>query len=603
MVTGGSGFIGSHVVDKLIDAGHEVRNFDVAPSPYRSPEEIDFRSGDITNLEQVMDAARGCDAIIHLAAVADVNDVIADPAKAQKINSEGTLTVLEAARQTSVPRVVYGSTIWAYSDCPERDVDEDTRAEAPSHLYTATKLAGEHYCKSYAELYGVEYTILRFGIPYGPRARDATVLAAFCKKAENGERLTVAGDGSQSRRFVYVEDLADGVVAGLRPEAANRLYNLTGSEDTTILQIAEAVRDHVADSGIVHTPGRTGDFGSKEVSSERAHKELGWTAKTRFAEGFRSYLAWRRARPERRKVLILTADIGEGHDLPARALQRDLEAEHPGSEVEVVDGLRTMGRLVTAIVRDGSWFSFNWAPALFSLQYFLISKLAPTRWLALRIMYRLGSRGLLRTVRAHDPDVVVSTYPGTTLVLGELRKRRRLDVPVVAAITDLAGLRFWAHPGVDLHTVTHRESIEEVEAIAGAGSARWARPPTAPEFMEPCDRGEARRSFGIPGDRPAIVVSGGGWGGRDGARGRRLRGTRPERPQRARLAATARELRRQSPRAASRLHRSDERPARRRGHSDPLNRGTHGPRGPDPRLPHHLVRLRRRPYSRQQPGL
>ncbi len=512
MVTGGSGFIGSHVVDKLLDAGHEVRLFDLAPSPYRSPEEVDFHAGCVTDLDALSAAAEGCEAIVHLAAVADVNDVIADPAKAQEVNSEGTLKVLEAGRRAGVRRVVYGSTIWAYSDCPERHVDEETRPEPPSHLYTATKLAGEHYCKSYAELYDLEYTILRFGIPYGPRARDATVLAAFCAKAENSERLTVAGDGSQSRRFVYVEDLAEGVIAGLRPEAANRIYNLTGDEDTTILQIAEAVRDHVADSGIVHTPGRKGDLGSKEVSSERAQRELGWRARTRFAEGFRSYLAWRRARPERRRVLILTADIGEGHDLPARALARELEEEHPGSEVEIVDGLRAMGRLITAIVRDGSWFSFNWMPSLFSIQYFLLNSFAPTRWVALRFSYRVGSRGLLRAIRKHDPDVIVSTYPGTTLVLGELRLRRRLDVPVVSAITDLAGLRFWAHPGIDLHTVTHRESIEEVEAIAGPGSARWAQPPTAPEFLEPRDRHQAKRSFDLPENAPAIVVSGGGWG-------------------------------------------------------------------------------------------
>ena len=279
-----------------------------------------------------------------------------------------------------------------------------------------------------------------------------------------------------------------------------------------MLEIAEAVRDHVADSGIVHTEGRTGDFGGKEVSSERAGRELGWSASTRFAEGFRSYLAWRRARPERRKVLILTADIGEGHDLPARAMAADLAAEHPGSEVEIVDGLRAMGRLVTALVRDGSWFSFNWFPALFQVQYFLLSRFPPTRWLALRLSYRLGGRGIRRTIRRYDPDVIISTYPGTTAVLGELRLRRRLDVPVVSAITDLAGLRFWAHPGIDLHTITHRESIEEVEQIAGPGSARWARPPTSPEFLEPRSRVDARRDLDLPLDRPAIVVSGGGWG-------------------------------------------------------------------------------------------
>src|SRR5436190_14341691 len=512
LVTGGSGFIGSHVVDKLIDAGHSVRLYDLAPSPYRSPEEVDFRAGDITNLDAMAAAMTGCEAVIHLAAVADVNHVVADPSKATEVNSEGTLTVLEAARRAAVKRVVYGSTIWAYSDCPERNVDEETRVEAPSHLYTATKLAGEHYCKSYSELYGVDYTVLRFGIPYGPRARDATVLAAFCAKAEGGAALTVSGDGSQSRRFVYVEDLADGVVAGLRATAANRVYNLAGSEAVTVLDIAEAVRDHVADTGIVHIEGRAGDFGGKEVSSERAERELGWAPRTRFAEGFRRYLGWRRARPERRRVLILTADIGEGHDLPARALARDLAVEHPGSEVEIVDGLRAMGRLMTAVVRDGSWVSFNWFPPLYAIQYWLLQSFPPTRWLGLHLSCLLGARGLRRAIRRYDPDVVVSTYPTTTAVLGELRLRRLLDVPVVSTITDLAGLWFWAHPGVDLHTITHRESMEEVERIAGPGSARWARPPTDPSFFGPRSRKDARRALDLPLEEPVIAVSGGGWG-------------------------------------------------------------------------------------------
>jgi hypothetical protein len=177
-------------------------------------------------------------------------------------------------------------------------VCEQTRLAHPAHLYTATKLAGELYCRSYAELYDVEYTVLRFGIPYGPRARDATVLAAFTKKALAGEPLTVAGSGDQTRRFVYVEDLADGVVRALDPAAANRIYNLTGSETTTIREIAEAVREFVGDAEIVHTPARAGDFGGKEVSSALAREDLGWEPVTPFREGARRYVEWRRAREE-----------------------------------------------------------------------------------------------------------------------------------------------------------------------------------------------------------------------------------------------------------------------------------------------------------------
>ena len=122
---------------------------------------------------------RDCDAVIHLAAVADVGHVLADPVLAEEVNTRGTLNVLEAAAGAKVGRVVYGSTIWVYSDCVEQEVDEETPIPAPRHLYTATKLAGETYCAGYAELYGLESTVLRFGIPYGPRARAAGVVAKF----------------------------------------------------------------------------------------------------------------------------------------------------------------------------------------------------------------------------------------------------------------------------------------------------------------------------------------------------------------------------------------------------------------------------------------
>src|SRR3954463_2822760 len=256
LVTGGSGFIGSHVVDALVERGNVPVNFDRVESPHHARGSVEHVRGDCTDVAALERAMSGCDAVVHLAAMADVNEVQADPTGADEMNARATAAVLEAARRAEIGRVVYGSTIWVYSDCPESDVDEKTRFVMPGHLYPAPKLAGELYCRSYAELYGVEYTILRFGIPYGPRARDATVLAAFVNKALAGEPLTVAGDGSQGRRFVYVEDLADGVERAFAPEAANRVYNLAGSETTTILEIAQTVRELVGDAEIVHTEAR-----------------------------------------------------------------------------------------------------------------------------------------------------------------------------------------------------------------------------------------------------------------------------------------------------------------------------------------------------------
>src|SRR3954469_13229378 len=161
LVTGGSGFIGSHVIDVLSARGHVAVNFDRVRSPHHERASVESVLGDCTDTEVLAAAMQGCDAVVHLAAMADVGDVQKDPEGAERANARATLAVLEAARRAGVGRVVYGSTIWAYSDCPEPAVDEDTRLTAPGHLYTATKVAGELYCRSYAELYGVDYTILR----------------------------------------------------------------------------------------------------------------------------------------------------------------------------------------------------------------------------------------------------------------------------------------------------------------------------------------------------------------------------------------------------------------------------------------------------------
>ncbi|MBV9464986.1 MAG: NAD-dependent epimerase/dehydratase family protein, partial [Solirubrobacterales bacterium] len=533
LVTGGSGFIGSHVVDKLRARGYEPVIYDLRPSPWHEPGTVDTVLGSITDREALERALHSCDAVAHLAAVADVNDVHAEPEDAERVNARGTVTVLEAARRAGVKRIVYASTIWVYSDCESQEVDEDTLLPAPSHLYTSTKLAGELYCKAYQELYGIDYTILRFGIPYGPRAREAAVVPAFVNKALRGEPLTLAGDGSQSRRFVYVEDLADGVALALGAVATNRVYNLASDENVTIKQIAETVKGLIGDVEIVHTPARPGDFGGKIVCSERAKQELGWTAATPFSEGVRRYVEWRReqaaaagelqeaavipagepdAEAKPRQVLIISADIGEGHDLPARAVAREFKDEDPDAQVSIVNGLPAMGPVLTKVLRENSAFMFQWLPWLFDLQYMLFMYFPPTRWLAKRLLTALGRRGLMRLIRAHDPDLIVSTYPGVTAVLGELRHRGRLDVPCYSSITDLAGLRFWAHPGIDLHFVTHPESIEEVERISGPGSVRWAKPPTSPAFLAARSRADARRALGLPADATVIAVSGGGWG-------------------------------------------------------------------------------------------
>ena len=292
LVTGGAGFIGSHVVDRLQARGHLPRIFDLAPSPYHGPE-VETVLGDLCDPDLARRAMDGCDAVIHLAAMADVDEVAKDPVRTDRVNTHGTHVLLEAARDTGIARFVYASTIWVYGDAADPvPLDEDTPLGLPRHFYTATKNAGEMYTASYGELYGLEWTILRFGIPYGPRARPTAVVPAFTAKALAGQPLTIAGDGTQSRRFVYVEDLADGVALSLVPAAANRIYNLVGREHTSVRSIARTIRDIVGDVKIVHVEGRAGDLHGGNISGARAAAELGWEPTTSFEDGVRRYVDW-----------------------------------------------------------------------------------------------------------------------------------------------------------------------------------------------------------------------------------------------------------------------------------------------------------------------
>ena len=295
MVTGGSGFIGSHVVDRLVERGHRVRVFDMI-LPQR--QDVEYYQGSLLDLEELRMGMAGVDAVFHLAAVANVNSVFEEPIYSESINTRGTINVLEAARYNGVKRVIYGSTTWVYGNVQADEVDEDTPLGAPDHLYTATKLVSEYYCKSYSELYGLPTTILRYGIPYGPRARAAGVIPIFVRKALAGEALTIAGDGLQFRNFIYVEDLAEGNVLALNPAARNQIYNLDGPDRVSIIQIAETVQKILGDVEITRVEGRPGDFGGQTISCEKANAELGWTPEVSFEEGLRRYIEWYREAAE-----------------------------------------------------------------------------------------------------------------------------------------------------------------------------------------------------------------------------------------------------------------------------------------------------------------
>ncbi len=278
LVTGGSGFIGSHVVDKLIGAGHEVRVLDLK-EPHR--EDIEFFRGSITSKSDINKAMKNMEVVYHIAAFSNVDLVKDSPLTTIEYNILGTAYLLDEGRKQGIKRFIFASSIYVY--------------EEKGHLYTTSKLASEMICKNYNALYGLPYTILRYATAYGPRSRNADVVSIFVQRALEGERIVIFGSGGQRRHFIYVEDLAEGNVAALKEVAVNQTYNLEGIRPVTIKEIAETVRKLVGDVAIEYKGERPEDYSGAIVSSNKAKKELGWEPKVDFEEGLRRYIDWYRS--------------------------------------------------------------------------------------------------------------------------------------------------------------------------------------------------------------------------------------------------------------------------------------------------------------------
>ncbi len=278
-------------MQQLLDIGHDVVVLDTRPPT--SPGAL-WKPLDIQHLNQMVQATRDVDVVYHLAAISNVNVAYNDPLGCVDANIRGTATVLEAARLNKLRRVLFASTVWVYQASLDHAPTEDA-CFAPAqvgHLYTASKIAGEMLLHSYQKLYGVPYTILRYGIPYGPHMRDELLIPAFLKKVLTGEPLVSHGDGSQFRKFIYVEDLARGNVAALAAAAENKTYNLEGNEKVTVLEGAQALDRALGEVRIQFEKPRPGDLAGVEIDSERALLDLGWQPSVSFEEGLRRTVAW-----------------------------------------------------------------------------------------------------------------------------------------------------------------------------------------------------------------------------------------------------------------------------------------------------------------------
>jgi UDP-glucose 4-epimerase len=293
VVTGGEGFIGRHVVRALRGAGHEVVVLDVAGEGVRV---------DICDRDALLGVFKDVspEAVFHLAAVADARDALGNPTKTVQINIGGTASVLDAARQTKVKRVILASTCWVANAMGSGLLDETSPFlnEGGGHVYTTTKVASEHLTHDFQKLYGLPFTILRYGIPYGPGMWPGLVLKNFLDQAFAGKPLRIFGDGSASRRFVFVEDLARAHVLALQDIATNQVYNLEGMRFVTVKELANLVSKMLGGVTVefVEEPNRVGSFQyfRKLISSNKAYIDLGWAPEVELEDGVRRTIDWYR---------------------------------------------------------------------------------------------------------------------------------------------------------------------------------------------------------------------------------------------------------------------------------------------------------------------
>jgi UDP-glucose 4-epimerase len=302
LVTGGAGFIGSHLVEGLVADGHAVRVLDDLSTGKREnlralEKRIDLIEGSVLDPEAVRKAVADVAWIFHLAALPSVQRSVEDPLASHAACATATLQVLNAARLAGVGRVVYAASSSAYGDTPGAVRTEDDPI-APLSPYAAAKLAGEHYCRCFTASYGLETVRLRFFNIFGPR-QDARspysgVIALFIAAMSTGTRPSIHGDGLQSRDFTYVANAVQALIkAATAPAAVGKVYNIGSGGSISVLDLVEHLNQLLGSHlEPVRGPARTGDVRHSQADIARAQRDLGYAPTVSFVDGMRSTLNW-----------------------------------------------------------------------------------------------------------------------------------------------------------------------------------------------------------------------------------------------------------------------------------------------------------------------
>jgi UDP-glucose 4-epimerase len=299
LVTGGSGFIGSWVVDRLIDKGYEVVVADLVRYDWINKNRIRFYECDILDSEKldgVFERER-FDIVIHMAANTLLRKSIEDPIYDARLNILGTISVLECCRKNNVQKLIYTSTGGARVGEPERLPVDEKHPLKPMSPYGISKHTGEHYVEMYSEVYGIEYFIFCFGNVYGPRDSVSCkrLVPVFLDKFSKNERPMIFGDGEQTRDFIYVMDLVDFMIESIDMigKTDSKLFHLANGEQISVNEMVRVMRDVCgSDVEIERVEGIKGEVRDIVLDTKLVREELGWNPKTSLYDGIRETWDW-----------------------------------------------------------------------------------------------------------------------------------------------------------------------------------------------------------------------------------------------------------------------------------------------------------------------
>jgi len=304
LVTGGAGFIGSHLTERLLERGDEVTvldNFNDFYDPAikrRNAAQLtnahviegDFRDAEL--VERVFDEGR-FEAIVHLAAMAGVRPSLSDPLHYEDVNVRGTLNLLEATRKREGIRFVFASSSSVYGANENVPFKEDDDIHHPVSPYAATKRAGELMCYTFHHLYGIPTTCLRFFTVYGPRQRPEMAIHKFIRLTMSGEPIPFFGDGSTRRDYTYVDDITDGVVRSIDRCAGYEIYNLGESATTSLSELVSAIGEVCGREPVLdRQPMQPGDVIVTYADISKARRKLDYQPQTPVREGLERFFAW-----------------------------------------------------------------------------------------------------------------------------------------------------------------------------------------------------------------------------------------------------------------------------------------------------------------------